>query len=124
VADFLADAGKKVTLMRRGTELALKVNPATRDQLLYRLRVKEVAVMTGVEYREITGKGVAIIDGDGREQTVEADTVVIAAGVTPNGGLLPVLKERVAEVYAVGDCVEPRAIREAIREGYRAGLAV
>ena len=44
--------------------------------------------MTGVEYREITGDGVAIIDKDGKAQTIEADTVVLAAGAKPNTGLL------------------------------------
>jgi len=39
VADFLADTGRKVTLMRRGAELALKVNLTTREQLLYRSRL-------------------------------------------------------------------------------------
>lgn len=124
VADFLADAGRKVTLIRRGAELALKVNLTTREQLLYRLAVKEVTIMTEIEYREITGDGVAIIDKNGKEQTIKADTVVLATGTRPNTELLHILEGRVSEVYPVGDCVEPRNILESMKEGYRAGLSV
>ena len=125
VADFLADAGKKVTLMRRGGELALKVSPSIREPLLYRLSSKEeVTILTGVRYREIIGDGVVITDKEGRERTIEADTVVLAAGAKPNNALLPILKERVSEVYPVGDCVEPRNILESMREGYRVGLSL
>ena len=125
VANFLADAGKKVTLMRRGAELALKVNLSIREPLLYRLSSKEeVTILTGIQYREITADGVLIIDKDGREQTIEADSVVLAAGARPNAELLPILKEKVPEVYPVGDCAGPRNILESMREGYRAGLSL
>jgi len=125
VADFLANAGKKVTLMRRGEELALKVSPSIREPLLYRLSSKEeVTILTGVQYREIIGDGVVIIDKEDRERTIKADTVVLAAGTKPNNALLPILKERVTEVYPAGDCVEPRNILESMREGYRVGLSL
>ena len=123
VADFLAEAGKKVTLMKRRAELALKVNPAIREPLLYRLSSKEeVIILTEIQYREITEDGVVINDKESRERTIIVDTVVLAAGAKPNTELVPVLKEKVSQVYPVGDCVEPRNISESLREGYRAGL--
>ena len=101
------------------------MNPFIREPLLHRLSNKDIfAILTGIQYREITTDGVVIIDKDGREQTIEADTIVIAAGARPNNQLLTLLKERVAEVYTVGDCVEPRSIMESMREGYRAGLSL
>ncbi len=112
-------------LMRRGEELALKVSPSIREPLLYRLSSKEeVTILTGVRYREIIGDGVVITDKEGRERTIEADTVVLAAGAKPNNALLPILKERVSEVYPVGDCIEPRNLLESMREGYRVGLSL
>ena len=123
VAGFLVEAGKKVTLMRRGKELALKVSPSIRGPLLYYLSSEEkVTIMTGVQYRKITVDGVTIINREGRELFIEADTVVMAAGAKPNNELLPFLKERVSEVYAIGDCIEPRNIQAAMKEGYRIGL--
>jgi 2-enoate reductase len=55
---------------------------------------------------------------------VEADTVVLAAGAVPDTELLAALQGKVAQVVSVGDCVEPRSIREAVEEGYRAGLDI
>ncbi len=125
VANFLAEAGKRVTLMRRGAELALNVNPSMREPLLYRLaNKKEVTTLTGVQYREITRDGVVIIDREGTKRTIEADTIVLAAGATPNTELLSILRETLPEVYPVGDCVKPRNILESMREAYQAALSL
>jgi hypothetical protein len=50
--------------------------------------------------------------------------VVLAAGAVPDTELLAALQGKVAQVVSVGDCVEPRSIREAVEEGYRAGLDI
>ena len=92
---------------------------------MYRLTNNpHVLILTEVQYREITEGSIVIIDKEGREQTIEADTTVLAAGAKPNVELLPILKEAVSEVYPVGDCVETRNIRESMAEGYRAGLSL
>jgi len=49
---------------------------------------------------------------------------VLAAGAVPNTELLAALQGKVARVFSVGDCAEPRGIREAVEEGYRAGLDI
>ena len=92
--------------------------------MLGRLQFKGVSMLTGVEYEEITEAGVVIRTGAGERKIVEADTIVLAAGAVPNTELLADLKGKVAQVVSVGDCVEPRGIREAVEEGYRAGLDI
>lgn len=121
---YLVEQGKKVTIMRRGPELATKVNQFVRVPLIGRLQFRGVSILTGVEYEEITEAGVVIRTGTGERKVVEADTVVLAAGATPNTELLAALQGKVAQVFSVGDCVEPRGIREAVEEGYRAGLQI
>jgi 2,4-dienoyl-CoA reductase (NADPH2) len=37
----------------------------------------------------------------------------------PNTELLKVLEGKVPEIYAIGDCSEPRLIVDAIADGYR-----
>lgn len=81
-------------------------------------------MLTGVEYEEITEAGVVIKTGTGERKVVEADTVVLAAGAVPNTELAAALQGMVARVVSVGDCAEPRSIREAVEEGYRAGLEI
>jgi 2,4-dienoyl-CoA reductase-like NADH-dependent reductase (Old Yellow Enzyme family)/thioredoxin reductase len=121
---LLMERGKKVTIMRRGPELATKVQRLIREPMLDRLRYKRVSMLTGVEYQEITDVGVVIRTHAGEKKVVEADTVVLAAGSTSNTELAAALKGKVAQVVSVGDCVEPRSIMEAVDEGYRAGLNV
>jgi 2,4-dienoyl-CoA reductase-like NADH-dependent reductase (Old Yellow Enzyme family)/thioredoxin reductase len=121
---LLMERGKKVTIMRRGPELATKVHRLIREPMLGRLKYKGASILTGVEYEEITDVGVVIRTSTGQKKVIEADTVVLAAGSTPNTELAAALKGKAAQVFSVGDCVEPRSIMEALEEGYRAGLNV
>lgn len=121
---YLAQQGKTVTIMRRGPQVAAKVNPHVGVPLIRRLEAKGVTILTGVQYEEITGAGVIVRTEAGEIRTVEADTVVLAAGARPNTELLSSVEGKAAQVICVGDCVEPRGIREAVEEGYRAGLAL
>jgi len=123
-AEFLADKGKGVTLMRRGEEVATKVNPRSREHLLARLSSKGVTLLTGVRYQEITDQGVIITTQKGRTHTVEADTVVLAAGSLTDSDLYESIEGKVPELYRIGDCVEPRDIKSAVTEGYFTALKV
>ena len=53
-----------------------------------------------------------------KEEVLEADTVVLAVGSKPNKKLLEELEGKFFEVYAVGDCIEPRRCLEAIHEAW------
>jgi len=123
-AEFLAERGKQVTIMRRGRRIATKVIPIARPALLSRLRSKGVTMLTEVHYDEINDRGVVLTTKEGERRTVEADTVVLAAGVNPNNELYDALKGKVEELYLIGDAVEPRSIREAVAEGANVGRAL
>ena len=100
------------------------MGPSVRAGLISRLAESGVRLLTGTKCDEITEKGVVVTTGEGTKQTIEADTVVIAAGAIPETGLAASLKGKVPEIHSIGDCVEPRRILEAVGEGYRVGLAV
>ena len=121
-ADFLGAKGRSVTVARRGPEMACKIGPTARECLLGRLPEKGVCLLPGVQkYEAITDKGLVLIDSEGKRQTIEADTIVIAAGSKGNIGLYEKLKGTVPELHAIGDCKEPRDIMEAISEGAKVG---
>jgi hypothetical protein len=63
-----------------------------------------------------------LAEKEGKRIFYRAETVVIAAGMLPSDDLSGKLKGLVTEVYMVGDCVSARRVREAISEGFRAGL--
>jgi len=123
-AEFLADRDKQVTVMRRGAEMATSVGPSNRDFFLSRLLDKGVTLLREVRYDGVSPEGVIITTKDGEKRTIEADTVVLAAGSVPDAALYKAIKDRVSEVYCIGDCVEPRTIRDAISEGFRTGQKI
>ncbi len=124
-ADFLSQEGKKVTVVRRGPEMASKMYPSNRHALLARLKEKDVVLITGVkEYEAITQEGLVIIDSEGNRQTLECDTIVLAAGAISNDQMAKALEGKVGEIRLAGDCVQPRRIVDAIHEGARLGREI
>jgi len=123
-AEFLADKGKKVTVTRRGPEMALGVGHSLKTFFLDRLLEKGVTLLAGIRYNEVTSECLVVTTKEGERKTIEADTIVLAAGSIPDRNLYQEVKGKVSETYLVGDCVEPRKIREAIAEGYQAGLKI
>ena len=71
---------------------------------------------------EITERGVRA-QRDGEALSFEADSVVLATGMTPKKELLEELKGGPYQLHSIGDCVEPRriadAVAEAIQTAYR-----
>ena len=51
-------------------------------------------------------------------QAFDADTVVIAVGQTANRELLSAIEGMDREFHAIGDCVTPRRLLDAIHEGF------
>lgn len=123
-AEFLAEKGKEITVMRRGPEMATAVGPCLRPFLLARLSEKGITLLTGIKYDEATPSGLVITTKDGEKKTIEADTIVLAAGATPDNKLYEKIKGKVPEVHCAGDCVAPRTIREAIAEGFHIGREI
>ena len=122
-AEFLADRGKKVTVVEILKRTASGMMPFKRFHLMNALRAKGVTILTEVKCEEMTEKGIEV-SKDGEVRLLEADSIVIAAGTMPNSEAFKPLEGKVPGIYRVGDCVEPRRILEAIDEGYRAGCKV
>ena len=80
--------------------------------------------MPQVKYGQITPKGISLTNKEGKEVFLEADNIVLATGSTPNKALGESLKGKYLEFFEVGDCIEPRRIREAIEEAIWAAVAI
>ena len=76
-------------------------------------------MLTGVKYEEITDKGLTITTKEGKRETIEADNIVPAMPLAPNTVLLKSLEGKVPEVYAIGDCSNPRLMVDAIADGWK-----
>jgi len=123
-ADYLAQKGKIVTIMRRGPSMAANLNPRARDNLLARLTRNGVTMLTSVRYEEITDRGLVITDKEGNRQNIEADTVVLATGAIQNTELATQLEGQDITLHLIGDCVTPGKIIDAIRDGARVGREI
>jgi pyruvate/2-oxoglutarate dehydrogenase complex dihydrolipoamide dehydrogenase (E3) component len=116
---FLAEQGKKVTITTRGDAIGLELGMMI-FAFMKRLLKQDVDIRTGVHLVEVTDSGIVIADRSGEKSEIKGDSVVIAAGLTPNRKLFDELAQvpELDEVYAIGDCVEPRTIFDVIREAY------
>ena len=111
-------------LKRRLGRIAEDIDNYNRWVLIDRLNEYGVRVETGAKTEEITESGVWITWPSGIREFFEADTVVLAAGMRPVNELSLELEGKVPELYRVGDCVQPRRVKDAIAEGFQAGFAV
>lgn len=123
-AEFLAEKGRKVTIVEILADVATRVIAALRALLLSRLAARGVTILTGVKDEELTDRGLAITTKEGRKQLIEVDTVVLAAGAKPNKVLLQAMEGKIPEIHLIGDCVEPRDILEAMADAYHIGRRI
>jgi 2,4-dienoyl-CoA reductase (NADPH2) len=125
LAEFLAKRGRNVTIVEKADELGEAMVPALWGYLKIWFNKNGVKMLTGVkEYVGIDDRGLTIVGRDGIKVTLKADTFVSALPLTPKPDLVAELEGKVPEVYAVGDCVQPGLIREAINAGLQTAIAV
>ena len=99
-------------------EIGSDIVPALRPITLKRLKSAGVRMEAGVKVVEITANGVRGLR-NGRSEFCEAETVVLAVGMGSERQLAESLEGKVEELHLVGDCVEPRRIKEAIADSFR-----
>jgi pyruvate/2-oxoglutarate dehydrogenase complex dihydrolipoamide dehydrogenase (E3) component len=118
VGEFLLNRDNKVIIVEMLPIIASDMEPLNRQGLLEALEGKDITILTNKEIIEITEKGVVVIDKrSGEIQVTEGDIVVVALGSKPVSSLAEKLDGKVAELYTVGDCNEPRRLEQAIYEG-------
>lgn len=127
LAEFLAERGRRVTVLETGEKLGLEMAHPRRARALHEARLHDVRFVTGAELLEIRDRDVVYRVGD-VERTAPADQVILASGVRPDPGLGEVLGEVFAgdgvEVAVVGDAAEVGYIQGAVRSGYLAARAI
>jgi NADPH-dependent 2,4-dienoyl-CoA reductase/sulfur reductase-like enzyme len=121
LAWFLAEQGRKATIIEMQYAVASGMNLFSRFYLLNKLTELGVETAVGTMAEKITDKGVVVIDMDGNKKVIETDTVVLAVGFKSNNGLAEELKGAVPELYTIGDCAKLGKIKGAIHSGARAG---
>lgn len=122
-ADFLSYRGKKVIITSRQDKVGYDVGISNRWTLLTRLQKNGVVMEPDFLPVEIALSGVKGLK-NGKEMLIESDAVVVSGGMKPENSLEEALKRDGIKFRKVGDCLEPRKLRDALIEGYDAGMAV
>lgn len=115
-AEFLAEKGKKVTILEMLGRLGTGIGPTMRWVTMGRLRSLGVRMERNTKAEEITGSGVKV-RRDGGTEFFEGDSVVLAIGMKSNQKLAEKLKGKVANLHVIGDSSKPATIDEAIKSG-------
>jgi NADPH-dependent 2,4-dienoyl-CoA reductase/sulfur reductase-like enzyme len=115
------DKGKKVTIIEESKRLGSDIGPVNRWLELDMLKKGGVVMESLTKVTEINHKGVKVSREGGKEDFLEADTVILALGLRPNPALANELKGKAPDIYLIGDVAEGagvRRIREAIASGF------
>ena len=120
-ADFaleIAESGRQVTLVEMADEIARDMLMINKISLMADLARNGVTTMTGHTVVEVDAAGVVVADGTGAQTTLACDTVVSAFGVAPATSLATAFEQAGMAVHAVGDCVQPAKVGDAINSAY------
>lgn len=116
LALHLAQKGRTVTVVEMLGDLAQDLSGNTRYALLDLMHSQSVPTLVHHRLLRIEEGSVVLMGPEGAPFERPADTVVLALGLSSNQELAVTLKQTIASVYLVGDCVAPRKLRDAIQE--------
>ena len=120
-----ATSVRQVTVMRRSGSIGAGMGITTRWAVVQAIRAAGVRTLTDVRYDRIEPRGVWI-EHDGREQLIEADTIVIAAGQVSNDPLSAQLAASGIAHSVIGGAQHTAGMNAvaAFEQGLRVGTAV
>jgi mycofactocin system FadH/OYE family oxidoreductase 2 len=125
-AEHLLDRGRRVEVISRLFYAGQDVGVTSIAPLYARLFAKDVTLTPHTDLVAVEGSTVVVANVYTRaERRIEGvDTVVLSMGSRSTDALYRALKGKVAALHAIGDCVAPRGIHQAILEGTRVARAL
>lgn len=123
-AEFLAEKGGRVTtvtVVEMLDRMAATISMTYRPFFLARLKKMDIRMETHTTVEAVTDGGV-MVNRKGIPDFIEADFVILAVGLKSDPELPEKFRSAAPEVFFIGDCVEPRMIKEAIEEGFAVGM--
>ncbi len=125
VALHLAELGHRVRIVEMTEAVGRQYEAMTRKLILERLRNLGVDVLTNHRILGYSEGSLSCEAGEQKELlSLETPAVVLALGTCAQDSLFGPLCSAGLEVHRIGDCLEPRSIKEAILEGARIGRAI
>ncbi len=119
IGEYLIDSGKTVSIVEQLGEVMIDAEIRNKKRLLIKMNSRGVKIFVHTRGTAITQAGL-LIDRCGEPEFLPGDQVILCTGSQPENSLVERLKGKV-DITAIGDCVKPRFIMDAIHEGYAAG---
>ena len=128
VAEYLADAGREVTLVCRSMVVGMWGGPANQEFLYKRLFSAGVKLLTTTWVDEIAASHVRCYNVYSGQTLVvdDVDTIILATGNQVRDDLYLQLLSLIpsVKVSRVGDCLAPRRLDDAIREAHLSARSI
>ncbi len=124
LAVFLAERGRKVTIIETGNQIAPEMALPMKWRIESELEKLAVTILTEVELEEINPRALAVVLKDGNKYTLRSDNIIIASGAEPDPSLAEKLQGKAKEVYLAGDCSKLSFIKDAIADGAKIGSSL
>ncbi|MDJ0780541.1 MAG: FAD-dependent oxidoreductase [Desulfosarcinaceae bacterium] len=122
--DFLAEAGKSVTILNRQQHYAEEMSSNDRYYLRERLKRDSVSLFKAVTVKRILPDGARVVIAGETKDLVGFDALVVAEGMTPIRDTLAAIRKRGLPFTLIGDAKEARTLMHAIAEGEEIGRAI
>ena len=120
LGEYLIDNGKKVSIVEQFKDVMIDAEIRNKKRLLIKMNMKGVKIFVNTRGIGINKDGL-LVERFGETELLRADNVIICVGSRAEDSLIQALHEKI-DFIAVGDCVKPRYLMDAIHEGYHAGL--
>jgi len=120
-AAYMKEFAEEVTIVEMLEDILKTADHCLNNDQALRAMLKErnIGVVAGAKVLKISPNSVSYTK-DGKEHTIECDTVIVAAGFEPNNELEDALDKKVKDLTVIGDAENPRKIITAVHEGYHA----
>jgi 2,4-dienoyl-CoA reductase-like NADH-dependent reductase (Old Yellow Enzyme family)/thioredoxin reductase len=124
-ADLLVEQGKEVIILEMLDLIASDSGNANRIYFEEKFREKPVEIILGAKVTRIDEDGVVYTQRSWPRKILGVDTVILATGATANDSLWKAVKhKKIANTFAVGDCLQARNAMDAIYEGAKIGREI
>jgi len=121
--ELLHTSGRNVTVIDMLPRFADNVGRTARWSLIESLRLMGVNLRPNTLLQEIRDDSI-LVKTDKGEESIAADTVIMAVGALSVNDFAGNLQEMGCDVITIGDAKDPRKITEAVREGFEEALKI
>ena len=123
-AEVLAEKGHPVTVVEMQKEIGPGINRTILIDLMMRFKKFSPALLPNHKLLSISDQGVMLMNQRTSQGIfVEADTIVLALGVSPRREQVAAFRQSFNNVRVIGDANRGGRIQEAIKDGYQEAFA-